>query len=47
MTAPATDAERPTKGPARASGERAAWSPPREAWLPICGVSLLFAGHWF
>jgi O-antigen ligase len=47
MTAPATDAQRPTKRPARASTDRAAWSPPREAWLPVCGVALLFAGHWF
>jgi O-antigen ligase len=23
------------------------WPPPRDAWLPACGVALIFAGHWF
>ena len=47
MTAPATDLGRRTERAAHAPSARPAWSPPREAWLPICGVGLLFAGHWF
>lgn len=23
------------------------WPPPKDAWLPLSGVALLYAGHWF
>jgi O-antigen ligase len=34
-------------GPRAARGEAGVWPPPKDAWLPACGVGLLFAGHWF
>ena len=47
MTISGSDAGQRATAVERSSSERPAWSPPREAWLPICGVALLFAGHWF
>jgi hypothetical protein len=37
--------ERERQRPTRAS--EGLWPPPREAWLPIAGVVLLYAGHFF
>lgn len=45
-----TEAVSDSRGRARQRPSRAAdglWPPPREAWLPIAGVALLYAGHFF
>jgi O-antigen ligase len=39
------DSRKAVRPPARAGARL--WPPPKDAWLPIGGVVLLYAGHWF